>query len=172
MCDAGTAPEIWKTQTKSSIYSARPSGRRGAWWRGRGPWRPDAIGEESVDAGAFVNFVEVRQRLAGVELLTRGVEDRRAVDIVQQALDQVGSGGDVLEALLILDADGVAAEVIGDAQGGDVHLALLENLRIGQVGLFGGAGDEGHAALIEPGADFRRFGVGDVRAWRRTARTG
>ena len=55
-------------------------------------------------------------------------EDRRAVGVVQQAFDQVRGGGHVLQALLILDADGIAAEVVRDAHRRDVHLALLENL--------------------------------------------
>ena len=107
---------------------------------------PDAIGEDEVEAAALVHFIEVRQRAAGVEFLARGVEGWRTVYIVEQAFDQVGRGDEVLEALLVLDADGVAAELVGDAQGGDVHLALLEDLRVGEVGLLVGAGDEGDAA--------------------------
>jgi hypothetical protein len=30
-----------------------------------------------------------------------------------------------------LDADGVATEVVGNAKGGDVHLALLQDLVVG-----------------------------------------
>ena len=54
--------------------------------------------------------------------------DRRAVGVVEHALDEVAGGQQVLQALLVLDADGVAAELVGDARGGDVHLALVEDL--------------------------------------------
>ena len=65
---------------------------------------------------------------------------RRTVHIIQQALGQVRRRRQVLQALLILDADGVAAEIVGDAQRGDVHLALFENLGVGQVGFGVAAG--------------------------------
>ena len=97
--------------------------------------RPDAIGDQRVQPGAFVHFVEVRQRAARHKARgrRRGVH-RRTVDVVQQAFHQVGCRRQVLQALLILDADRVAAEIVGDAQRGDVHLALIQDLRVGQVG--------------------------------------
>jgi hypothetical protein len=35
---------------------------------------------------------------------------------------------------LILDADRLAAELVGDAHRGDVHFALEENLALGELG--------------------------------------
>ena len=70
---AGTAPEIWKTQTNSSM----PVGRRvvlapahivqgGCGIESHGA--PHTVGDQGIEAGALVHFVEVRQRLAGIEL--------------------------------------------------------------------------------------------------------
>ena len=119
---------------------------------------PDAIGHQRVQAGAFVHFVEMRQRLALVEHAPVAARaHRRPVHVVQQAFGQVGCRRQILQPLLILDADGVAAEVVGDAQRGDVHLALLEDLRVGQIGLRVAAGAELHAFAVEPGAHLLRF---------------
>ena len=40
--------------------------------------------------------------------------------------------------------------VVGDAHGRDVHLALLQHLRVCELGVFVGADDEFDAALVEP----------------------
>jgi hypothetical protein len=82
---------------------------------------------------------------------------RRPVHVVQQAFGQVGSRRQVLQPLLILDADGVAAEIVGDAQRRDVHLALLQNLRVGQVGLGSGPVRNCTPFAIQPGAHRARF---------------
>ncbi len=53
--------------------------------------RPDAVGDQGVEAGAFVHFVEVRQGLAFVQhAAVAGGGDRRPVHVVQQAFHQVG----------------------------------------------------------------------------------
>ncbi len=57
--------------------------------------------------------------------------DGWAVGIIKEPFHEVGSWGHVLEALLILDADGVAAEVVRYPDRGDVHAGLIENLRVG-----------------------------------------
>jgi hypothetical protein len=52
------------------------------------------------------------------------MDDRRPLDVVEQALDQVTCQDQVLQALLIQDPDRVAAEVVSDPQPGNVHLVL------------------------------------------------
>ncbi len=74
--------------------------------------------------------------------------------------------------MLILNADGVAAEFIGDPEGGDVHLALLVNLLIGEFGFFILAGVEVQAFGVEPLAHGFRFGIAEWSACVRPARTG
>ena len=71
--------------------------------------------------------------------------NKGAIGIVQDALDQVRRREQILEALLVLDADGLAAKFIGNAQRGGVHLALLQHLRLRQVGGLVGAEVELHA---------------------------
>jgi len=124
--------------------------------------RPHPVGHQSVEGRAFVHLVKVRQRPPRVQLLARsGIVDRRPFDVVEQPFRQVGSGNHVLEALLVLDADGVAAEVMGDPHRGDVHLALLQNLGVGQIGLLVRPGHEGHAPRVQPVADSLRLRTGD-----------
>ena len=84
---------------------------------------PHPVGDERVDGDALVGLVEVRERPALVQharAVARG--HRRALGRVQHALGEVGCRHQILEALLVLDADGVEPEVVGDPQRGDVHL--------------------------------------------------
>jgi Ca2+-binding RTX toxin-like protein len=67
----------------------------------------DAVREEPIEAGAFVDLVEVRERLAGADDFAGRVLDWRAVGVVEDALDEIARGEEVLEALLVLDADGL-----------------------------------------------------------------
>ena len=53
----------------------------------------------------------------------------------------------ILQALLILNADRVAAEFIRNAQRRDIHSALIENLRVGQIGFRVRPGLEDQALL-------------------------
>ena len=109
----------------------------------------NALGEQAVESGALVHFVEVRERLAVEEhALAVARFHRRTIGVVQRAFHEIAGGQQVLQSLLVLNADAVAAEVIGDAHGGDVHLALPENLRVGQIGGVVRAGVELHAALF------------------------
>ena len=126
----------------------------------------DAVGHQAVEAGAFVDFVEMDDRLAFEQHpLAVAALDRRTVGVVQHAFDQVAGRQQVLQALLILNADQVAAEIVGDAHGGDVHFALGENLLVGQIGLLVRAGDELHALVFHPLADGPGFVVGDLRGF-------
>src|SRR5690606_8301303 len=96
---------------------------------------------------------EVRERLALADDPAGGVLDRRAVAVVEQPLGEVGGRDEVLQALLVLDADGVAPELVTDAAGGDVHAALLDDLALGEVGGLVGAEAEGETLLEEPAVD-------------------
>ncbi|MGX1676407.1 hypothetical protein [Streptomyces sp. NPDC055400] len=110
------------------------------------------MGDQRVDGHALVGFVEVRQRPALVQHARAVAAGHlRALDVVEQAFGQVGRGREVLEALLVLDAHRVQAEVVGDPQRRDVHLQLFADLPVGQLGGLVGAGGEGHARLLEPG---------------------
>src|SRR6185436_14856175 len=73
----------------------------------------DALREQPIESGALVHFVEMRDGPARVEhafavARTHG----RTVRIVQRALDEIARWKQIFQPLLILDADGVAAEVI------------------------------------------------------------
>ena len=123
-----------------------------------------AVGDPGIEPRALVDFVEVHERLAFVEhALAVAAADRRPIGVVERAFDQVARRQQVLEALLILNADQVAAEVVGDSHRGDVHFALLENLLVGEIGLVLRAGVELHAAVFDPLADGAGFVVADLR---------
>jgi hypothetical protein len=92
--------------------------------------------------------------------------DGRALGVVERAFDEVAGGQQVLEALLVLDADQVAAEVVGDSHGSDVHFALLEDLRVGEIVLVLGAGVKLHAVVFEPLPRGGGFGVADLRGFK------
>src|SRR5258708_2284624 len=63
---------------------------------------PETIGDEAVETGAFVDFVEMEQGFAGEEdALSIGAVDGWAVDVVEHAFDEVAGGCEVLEALLV-----------------------------------------------------------------------
>ena len=91
--------------------------------------------QHRVEAGALVHLVEMRDRrgLDGLRLPSAPATSGR-VAVVQHPLDQVASRQQILQPLLILDADGLAAELLGHAHGSHVHPALVEHLRLGQVG--------------------------------------
>ncbi len=76
---------------------------------------PELVGDEAVESGAFIDFVEMGEGLAFVEFAAVFGEGGRAIGAVEGAFDEVGCGGEVFEALLVLDADGGAAEFVGDA---------------------------------------------------------
>ena len=83
----------------------------------------------------------------------------RTVHVVQQPFHQVRRRRQVLQPLLVLDPDRGAAEIVRNPQRRDVHLALLENLRIGQLGLFVRPGDELHPLRVQPRARRLRFPI-------------
>jgi len=66
----------------------------------------------------------VGQRLAFANHFARGVFHRRTIAVVQDALDEIARRQEILQALLVLDADRFAAKLIGDAECGNVGFAL------------------------------------------------
>jgi hypothetical protein len=93
-----------------------------------------AVSHQGVEARALVHLVEVRQRLPLVQHAAAvAAPHRRAVGVVQRPFHQVARRQQVLQALLVLDADRRAPEVVGDPHGRDIHLALLEDLPVRQV---------------------------------------
>jgi hypothetical protein len=96
--------------------------------------RVDAVGEQAIEPGALVDFVEMWEGLAGADDFAPRILHRRPVGTVESALDEIRGGEQILQTLLVLDTNGVAAEFVGDATGGDVGLALPEHLVLGQLG--------------------------------------
>ncbi len=102
----------------------------------------------------------MRQRLAGVQHpLAVATLHRRTIRIVQRPFHQVAGREEVFEALLVLDADAVAAKFVGNPQGGDVHLALQEDLLVGEVVLVPRSGLEFHSLLLHPPSDRSGLGI-------------
>src|SRR3569833_576419 len=101
-----------------------------------------AIGDQRVETSTLVHFIEVRKRATREQLVSLLILDWRTICIVQQTLDQVRSGNTILQPLLVLNANCIAAETCSDAESGDIHFALLEDLSIGEVCLRMWAGDE------------------------------
>ena len=105
----------------------------------------------------------MRQRFAFEEhALAIGAGHRRAVGVVEHAFDEIARRCEVFEALLILDADGVAAELIGEAHGGDVHFALQQDLRLRQLRGLVGAELHLQALALQPSVNRRRVVIADV----------
>src|ERR1035437_6220087 len=129
--------------------------------------RPHSVGDDGIDGRAFVDLVEVGHGLAGPQLTAGdGIENGRSRGIVEQAFREVRSRYHVLEALLVLDADGVAAEGLGHPDRGDVHLQLRRDLPFGELGGFVGAELELHAAQEQPVERGHRLRVLDLEHGR------
>ena len=77
--------------------------------------------------------------------------NRRPLGVVQQPLGEVRRDAEVLQALLILDADRRAAEGVGQAHRGVVHRQAFEHLPLGELGGLVVSEPKGHAALEQPG---------------------
>ena len=97
----------------------------------------DAVGHQAVEAGALVHLVEVRQRLARrrARACRRGcvTGGRSALLSVPSTRSLAGSRS--FRPCWYWMPIVCAAEIVGDPHGGDVHLALREDLVVGQVGL-------------------------------------
>src|ERR1019366_7995417 len=124
---------------------------------------PDAVRDEGVQAGALVNFVEMRQGTALEQNpACSGVLYGRPVDIIEQSLGQIRGRAEILQSLLVLDTNCVAAKFDGDADGSDVHLALVEDLVVGEVCLGVRPGDKPHTLPVEPGTDLACLILADL----------
>jgi hypothetical protein len=125
---------------------------------------PEFVGEEAIEAGAFVDFVEVRQSFAfEKDFSGPRVFDGRAIDVVEEAFDEVAGGREVLESLLILNADCAAAKFIREAHRGDIHFALIEKLIFGEVRFRIFPGVKGHSFFTQPGEGLGGFVIVDFK---------
>ncbi len=68
-----------------------------------------AIRNQRIEPCALVHFIEMRQRLTCVQnSLAIAAADRRAIRVVEHPFDQVARWQQVLEPLLVLNANGIA----------------------------------------------------------------
>ena len=124
---------------------------------------PELVRQQTVQSGALIHFVEMGHGLSREQNSARtGACDRGAVHVVEQALGQVAGGREVLQALLVLDADGGAAEFFGQAHGSDVHAALLERLFLRQLLFIIAAPGELHPPLLKPVQDAARLRIANA----------
>ncbi len=92
----------------------------------------NAVGHQRIEARTFVDFVEVWNRFPFVQLpFSVAAFHRWAIFVIEGSFNQVTGRHDIFQALLILDANSVAAEIISDANRSDIHFALRENLIVG-----------------------------------------
>ena len=124
----------------------------------------DSLREQGIKAGALVRFVEMRHGFAFEQnaLAIAGFHGR-TIAVVQRALREIARGQQIFQALLILNADAVTAEVVGEAHGGHVGLALPEHLALGEITGFVATKIEHHALLLEPCETFARVVIADLR---------
>ena len=116
--------------------------------------------EQAVEAGALIHLVEVRQwppledRLGGADRRHRG-----PLGIVEHSLHQIAGRQQILKTLLVLDADQIAAEAVGEAERGDIHLALHQHLGSGEIGFLVATEVKFHAGGFEPAKHLPRLTV-------------
>ena len=128
---------------------------------------PQPICVQSVQSGTFIDFIEVRQCFTLEErLVIAAVFHRRTVRVVEQAFNQIACRRKVFQSLLILNANRRAAKFIGDAHRSNVHFALLQGLRFGQLRLLVRPPIEGHALLDQPGQNRARLLLKASHAFR------
>ena len=82
----------------------------------------------------------------------------RPVAVIQQPLSQIRCRNQIFQALLILNTNHVATEVIRYAERRDIHSALVENLIVGEIGLRIWTGKELHPLRVQPASHRLRFG--------------
>ena len=160
---------VWKAQWASARHVLFIGGYRGARSERFNPsttlhdirWGEHYTGEGVDDyAGTLIVLIEVDERSPWVEFgLGCLCEDGRAFGVVEQTFHQVGGRGHLFAAVLVLDADRVTAEVRGDAHGGDIHSALVEDLIECELNRWIGAKVEGDTAIDGPLVDAMSFVV-------------
>ena len=69
----------------------------------------------------------MREGVARIQLAAVEVNGR-PIDIVQKSFGQIGGGRQIFQPLLILNADGVASELVREPDCGDIHPALVQDL--------------------------------------------
>src|ERR1019366_3398987 len=97
---------------------------------------PNAVRDQCIQASTFIRLVEVGKGKVLVENALAGdIHDRGPVDIVQKSFREIGSWADVFQSLLILNADGIAAELVCHAERSVVHAhaTFVENTHDGFV---------------------------------------
>ena len=91
--------------------------------------RVNPLREQTVETRALIHLVEVHEWPPLVEHAGRTLgRDRRSLRVVEHPLDEVARRQEILEPLLILNADQIAAVAIGEPHRGHVHPALEEHL--------------------------------------------
>src|ERR1700736_699458 len=114
-------------------------------------FQPYAVSNQSVKTGTFIHFVKVRQRFSGKQFLpVELVMNRRPIDVIKQARDEIGGGGESLQPLLILDSDRRTAKPNRAPDSSDIHFALLKHLILGQIGFFARSEMEFHTTKKKP----------------------
>ena len=117
-------------------------------------------GEEAVDAGALVDFVEVHDRLTLPDDAAVSASNRWSVGGIQGALHEVARREQVLQPLLILDPDCLGPELVRQSHRRKVRAALPEHLRLRELRRLVLAEVEAEPLRPVPVEDFTGLGLG------------
>ncbi len=122
-----------------------------------------SIGHQTIESSTFVDFIESGERLTSVEdAFAVTTLDRRALGVVQRTFHEIAGRHQVLQALLILNSDRIAAKIVSDPHRGNVHFALFQYLIVGQITSMVGPRDEREPSLFHPLPHCFRFTVFDL----------
>src|SRR5688572_8858093 len=146
----------------ASVMLAPAQVVEGILWR-KSQFTPKLVGNESIQPGAFIDFVEMGQCLTGEQDASSSRAFHcRPIDVVQQSFNEVAGWGEIFQPLLILNADGRAAEFVSESYGGDIHFALLQGLVAGEFGGLVTSPGKLHAFPQKPVEDVLRLGIADL----------
>src|SRR4051812_32837975 len=119
-----------------------------------------AIRDEAVEPGALVNFIEVDERFTfEQDALSVARSHLGTIAVVQGALNQIAGGQQILQSLLILYANGIAAKVIGQPKRRHIHLALEAHLIAREISGLICPEVKLHAALLQSAEYLVGFGI-------------